>query len=100
MHVDEEFLKEEIKVRERETLDTFALLHQKKKELLALVIQHWNQKTTMMDIALTEEIQELRKIVSNQEKKKEELRAEISKQGTLNGIEVWQGCTPTTRKSR
>ena len=53
MHADEEFLKEEIKVRERETLDTYAELMSKKKKLLALIMDSYNQKEALVDIGLS-----------------------------------------------
>lgn len=56
LHADEEFLKEELKVRERETLEAFHTLMGKKKQLMQLVQNSFNKKTAFVDISLTEEL--------------------------------------------
>ena len=58
-----------MKVRERETLETYEKLTQRKKELLELVRESFNKKEALMDISLTEEFQELRRVIEEQEKK-------------------------------
>jgi hypothetical protein len=42
---------------------------EKKKELLGLVIESFNRKSASVDIGLTEEFDELKRIVKGQEKK-------------------------------
>ena len=81
LHADEEFLKEELKVREKETLATFALLSEKKKELLAVVMESFNKQEAEIDIGLTEEFDELRKVIASQQEKIEALKTEIAKHG-------------------
>ena len=56
-------------MRERETLETYEKLTQRKKELLELVRESFNKKEALMDISLTEEFQELRRVIEEQEKK-------------------------------
>jgi hypothetical protein len=53
LHADEEFLKEELKVRERDTLATYDILMQKKKELLLLVMETYNRNSAFVDIGLS-----------------------------------------------
>ena len=43
LHADEELLKEELKVREKETLSTFATLMEKKKQLVKVVAEAFNK---------------------------------------------------------
>ena len=43
LHADQELLKEELKVREKEMLSTFATLMQKKKELVKIVAEAFNK---------------------------------------------------------
>ena len=54
MHADEELLKEELKVREKEMLNTYALLMEKKKILLGLIVERFNASSAKVDIGLTE----------------------------------------------
>lgn len=58
-----------MKVRERETLDTYAVLMAKKKELLQLVMESYNNSEALVDIGLTEELDELKKIIEVQNAK-------------------------------
>ncbi len=66
LHADEEFLKEELKVRERETLEAYLSLMGKKKRLLQLVQTSFNRKAALVDISLTEELEELRRVIGGQ----------------------------------
>lgn len=46
---------------------TYELLMQRKKELLQLVIDTYNRNVGMVDIGLSEEMDELKKIISAQQ---------------------------------
>lgn len=47
-------------------MSTFEELMMKKKELLQLVMRTYNSSTTLVDIGLSEELDELRKIIDGQ----------------------------------
>ena len=83
LHADQEFLKEELKVRERETLEAYHTLMGKKKQLMQLVQNSFNKKTAFVDISLTEELDQLKKIINGQEIKIQHLRSEIGKKGKI-----------------
>ena len=70
-----------MKVRERETLEAYHTLMAKKKQLMQLVQNSFNKKTALVDISLTEELDELKKIINSQEIKIQHLRSEIGKKG-------------------
>jgi hypothetical protein len=79
-----------LKVREQETLDAFSRLMDKKRQLVKLVQESVNRTKAPVDISLSEELDELRRIITGQESKIQHLRMEISKKGTPFSTQDWQ----------
>jgi hypothetical protein len=68
-------------VREQETLQTYQLLMQKKQALLKLISDSYNRQQAHIDIGLSEEFDELKRIIDGQELTIQQLRGEIGRQG-------------------
>lgn len=71
-------------------MDAFSRLMEKKRQLVGLVQESMNRNKAHVDISLSEELDELRRIISGQESKIQQLRMEISKKGKKDIMQVWQ----------